>query len=229
MKSLIITIAGKKQVGKNTTGDYIVGLYNENVVDVTAPIFDFTTGSYTQQWDFGFSGGIMCSSEVEFGSFAKALKHHCISLGYVTYAQCFDSDDDKNSLSQCWKGDRQLTAREVLQEVGQFHRNLNPDCWIEALENSIDLEPDMLVITDGRYPNELQWTKDNGGKVIYLVSNADTGNHPSEKSLSLENHKHLMDLVVPGKGLMDVVEREKIIAPVVLGWFKEYGLLGDNQ
>lgn len=228
MKPLIITIAGKKQVGKNTTGDLIEKLLRWQCGQIDSFKFNTVLESYGHT---GFHHQKICPLIV-FGSFAEALKEHCITLEFVTELQCYGLDEDKNSLSQCWKGDRQLTAREVLQEVGQFHRGLNPDCWVKALNQNYQTMrpfPALFIITDGRYPNELQWTENQGGKVIYLQSNIDTGNHPSERSLSLENHKDLIDLAVPGKGLMGVFEREKVITPVVLGWFKEYGLVGEAK
>ena len=62
-----------------------------------------------------------------------------------------------------------FTPREALQKIGTevgrniFHSNL----WVDKLENSLDNDKH-YVITDVRFPNEIDWIHDQGGVVIEI-------------------------------------------------------------
>ena len=64
---------------------------------------------------------------------------------------------------------RPFTPREALQKVGTevgrdvFHQ----DFWVQALDAKVDFKKH-YVITDVRFPNEINWIHENGGIVIEI-------------------------------------------------------------
>lgn len=63
-----------------------------------------------------------------------------------------------------WNG---WSVRKLLQFVGTelFRRNIEPDIWVKSLWLRVKSNPDKnYVVTDIRFPNELQFFVDNGGE-----------------------------------------------------------------
>ena len=71
--------------------------------------------------------------------------------------------------------------REHYQHIGQSLRQLNPDVWVNRLEQDYrtalfcnDIEPlSGYIITDVRQPNEVEWCKRNGFTLVKLVASSD--------------------------------------------------------
>lgn len=63
-----------------------------------------------------------------------------------------------------------FTPRKALQHIGTdlFRNHFNPDIWIHNIERKITLLPDdsRIVISDGRFPNELDLCRNFGGKIV---------------------------------------------------------------
>jgi hypothetical protein len=91
---------------------------------------------------------------------------------------------------QYWseKLNKDITPRWVLQQMGtevirdSFHANF----WIMALEKKILDQPGSYVITDARFPNEMDWILTNGGKIIRVKR----GEDPSWFTLAAELNRH---------------------------------------
>ena len=68
-----------------------------------------------------------------------------------------------------------LTPRWVLQQWGTnvLRSSFHDDIWIASLENKLRNTTDDVVITDCRFPNEIQAIKAAGGKVIRIVRGAE--------------------------------------------------------
>jgi hypothetical protein len=64
-----------------------------------------------------------------------------------------------------------LTPRLVLQKWGTevARRSFHDDIWIASLENKLRNTKDDIVITDCRFPNEIQAIKKQGGTVIRVI------------------------------------------------------------
>jgi hypothetical protein len=64
-----------------------------------------------------------------------------------------------------------LTPRWVLQYWGTevIRRGFHDDTWIASLENKLRQSQDDVVISDCRFPNEIEAIKRSGGKVIRVV------------------------------------------------------------
>ena len=66
--------------------------------------------------------------------------------------------------------DREITPRWVLQHWGTevIREGFHNDMWIASLENKIRTSKDSIVITDCRFPNEIQAIQAQGGKIIWV-------------------------------------------------------------
>jgi hypothetical protein len=85
-----------------------------------------------------------------------------------------------------WPGiDQQMTAREVMQHLGtDMFRKLQQNVWSAATIRLIEKEkPDMALIADCRFPNEVDAVKNAGGIVIKLNRNLYESTHTSEIAL----------------------------------------------
>jgi len=73
-----------------------------------------------------------------------------------------------------WWAERQamptLTPRWVLQYWGTevCRRAFHDDIWIASLENKLRTSKDNVVISDCRFPNEIQSIRDSGGKIVWV-------------------------------------------------------------
>jgi len=63
-----------------------------------------------------------------------------------------------------------LTPRWILQYWGTevCRRGFHDDIWIASLENKLRNSKDSIVISDCRFPNEIQSIKDAGGVVVWV-------------------------------------------------------------
>ena len=70
-----------------------------------------------------------------------------------------------------------LTPRWVLQYWGTevCRRAFHDDIWIASLENKLRNSKDNVVISDCRFPNEIQSIRNAGGKIVWVKR----GNLPS--------------------------------------------------
>ena len=100
-----------------------------------------------------------------------------------------DSDEKKNIVLPCGK-----TVRQMLQLVGtDWFRHTYGDCWINAYGKSLKsalypLKPEQthvpVVLTpDVRFPNELRYIQEHGGKVVRLTRAPSDDQHESETAL----------------------------------------------
>jgi hypothetical protein len=80
-----------------------------------------------------------------------------------------------------------LTPRWVLQYWGTevCRKGFHDDIWIASLENKLRSSKDHVVISDCRFPNEIQSIKNAGGKIIWVQR----GELPSWYDLALEANK----------------------------------------
>jgi hypothetical protein len=64
-----------------------------------------------------------------------------------------------------------LTPRYILQQWGTnvLRQNFHDDIWIASLENKLRNSRDDVVISDCRFPNEIQAIKSAGGIVVRVV------------------------------------------------------------
>ena len=178
----IIAFAGRKQSGKTTSAEFVSNLF----------------------YQFGDS---------KIYNFADPLKNLCIDILGLEYNQCYGSDEDKNQLVNCYWDNKQLTAREVLQIVGtDMFRKMQNHVWSNATIRQILREqPNVAIIADCRFPNEVDAIKNVGGIVIKLTRNPYNSNHASEIALDPDQYDQFnFDLIIENNDI-SITEQNKII------------------
>lgn len=159
----IIGISGRKQSGKSTSGEYLAQFFST----------------------------IYPEKSVKLYAFADRLKQDiCINILGLSYDQCYGTDDQKNTETDIfWQGKR-LTAREVMETVGtDIFRNLKVDVWTSStLSLIVKDNPELAIVTDVRFPDEVGSIKQNNGVVLRLNRNPFNANNYIENALDQNNY-----------------------------------------
>lgn len=80
-----------------------------------------------------------------------------------------------------------LTPRELLQKIGMsFRDNVHKDVWVRILENKVKKHDNHVVVTDVRFPNEVDMINKNGFCVAVKRPGCNGDGHVSEHAL--DNH-----------------------------------------
>ena len=202
----IIGISGRKQSGKSTSGNFILSLFiakmeiaksvslNEKgeivVSDLMGKkeytgVFDATWAEY--ETDFIRK---QCYQRLaplcKIYTFADILKKDiCMNILGLTKEQCYGTDEDKNSLTELVLDNHKMSARDVMQYIGtDIFRKCKPNVWVDATINKIKKDkPEIAIITDCRFPNEIELIKNHNGKVLRLTRNPYNSDHISETIL----------------------------------------------
>lgn len=241
----ILGLSGKMQSGKNTCLNWLIScqLVAQDLVDwswinekgqivvpamvddkVQEGIFDIENPSKAVQ-DFLHQ---FIYPIIRPYSFANPLKRFCIDVLGLTHMQCFGTNEDKDSLTKLlWENMANrpkdkvgfMTAREVLQHFGtNVCRKINNDCWVEATIKSIQQDqPELAVITDLRFPNEVKCVQRIGGKVLRFrrAPFAGSDSHPSETAL--DNWEGVYDHVLDNR-VMDIPTQNKAVQEILDSW-----------
>lgn len=180
---MIIGIAGKARVGKDTLGKYIIEEFKEK---------------YNRTF--------------EHTAFAHVLKLMCQYHFGLSHEQLWGSDKEKmteyykpgkgpcsSDPSDYW------TPREIMQEVGGFYRTIDYDFWVKRLYKEMGTFQD-FVITDVRHVNEADSVIKNNGALIKIqrpnLEEIHNMQHESETALdSYPNSKYLV--VVDNSGTLE--------------------------
>lgn len=155
---MILGVCGFAGSGKDTIADYLVNIYEFRRDSFAATLKDAVAAVFG--WDRGMLEGRTRSSR-----------------------EWREQPDE-------WWSDRlrmPITPRWVLQYWGtEVCRNAFHDSiWIASLENKLRKTQDNVVISDCRFPNEIQAIRDSGGHVIRVVR----GSEPAWYALALEANK----------------------------------------
>lgn len=207
---MIIALSGKKQSGKSSACNYILGQY---LLD-TGKIEKFFVNE---------NGDLAIEDEIElpnpFINFTDELKAFCISTLGLSEEQVYGSEEDKNTYTQySWENFPQftqnealgivgaldlsksgpMTAREVMQVVGASLRKANSNIWVDSCVRRItNNKSDLVLISDCRYPNEVEAIHKLGGIVIRLTLNR--FNDQAESEIALDNYQ--FDYIIDNQNL----------------------------
>lgn len=109
-------------------------------------------------------------------SFATSLKDACAALfdwpRNMLEGDTKESREWREQIDVWWAEKLKIpnfSPRLALQLIGTdaLRNNFNPDIWFLTLENRIRKNPDQnVVISDVRFPNEIQFIKDQGGVMV---------------------------------------------------------------
>ena len=201
----ILSFSGRKQSGKSTSADYIISLINEHHIMLRENRYEL-------------------NMSCKIYSFADPLKQDiCINILGLTYDQCYGSDDDKNTMTDLWWDGVQLTAREAMEIIGtKIFRALKTNVWADATINKIKKENvDLAIISDCRFPNEVESVKNSGGINIRLDLDPFHSNSISENSLDQDVYDWSnFDLIIKNSK-MTIEEKNKEI----LRFLYDYNIL----
>lgn len=137
---------------------------------------------------------LMARHRFEIAAFADEIKDmlalHFETLG-IDYAHLHEAHLKNVPLQPLLDQMHHATsARELMQTLGDWGRNLSQDWWINALAQRIGMGSkapihDRIVVSDVRYHNEAAWLLSNGGLLIRLRrdSAAPVRAHSSEQSI----------------------------------------------
>jgi len=134
----------------------------------------------------------------EVGRFIQDELDWCMNYAFADavksgYANIFD-DDYRDS--QSWKSElvpgHSFTRRHALQGIGDgLRQSIHPDIWVNVVMAQIDKEhmfnsDPACIITDVRYPNEVESIQARGGVIVRVVrpnNPTPSMDHPSETAL----------------------------------------------
>ena len=136
--------------------------------------------------------------------FADPLKIISIQLFGLLEEQCYGTNDQKNTpINIKWEdlpvsSDKTgfITAREFLQYFGtEVCRKIKPNIWVDSCVNRINQSgTELAIVSDVRFPNEVEAIQKAGGKVIRLTRKPHKDVHDSETSLdSYEGFDYVLD------------------------------------
>lgn len=211
MQTKIIAFSGKKQSGKSTCSNFIYANYLCHIPGIeSAGIDEYGRLEFEKDnaistfdiFDYYHDVGNLDSTISEYVgqlnnlikiySFADILKKQiCIDILGLEHKQCYGSDDEKNLLTDLSYRGQPLTGRDVMQIVGtDFFRSISVDIWPKSTIAKIKKEaPAIAIINDCRFPNEVEYVKQNNGIVVRLTRSLNqTEEHQSEKILDRDNY-----------------------------------------
>lgn len=211
---MIIGISGRKQSGKNTVANIINGellkdmeLISDYKINHEGQLVIKTTDTRGNEgWgildvtrkdeEFQQYADKNIWPHVKIYHFADYLKSIAINLFGLDYKKVYGNDDDKNTKTDFnWnnmpatnKKRGKLTIRDFLQYFGtDIVRKIKNNAWVESTINIINNEnPEIALIPDVRFPNEVLAIKESGGFVLRLTRNVYDDKHECESALDQE-------------------------------------------
>jgi len=124
-------------------------------------------------------------------NFADSLKEICVVLFNIPPECVYGNDEQKNQIQEHLRWENMpgmektigpMTAREFMQFFGtDIMRKIYEPIWVENCFKRIkEDKPEIAVISDCRFMNEVKAVQDAGGKVIRLTRSPFASSHSSE-------------------------------------------------
>ena len=204
----ILGFAGKKQSGKNTCCNFLQMLkfheygvcknasLNEQGQILVSDLFGETVSGLdwipiTEEY-VDISQLLESFRPCKIYAFADVLKEFAVDVLGLEYNQVYGTNEEKNSPTHLlWEnmptGNNKgpMTGREILQYFGSdICRKMYENIWFDACIRRIRKDnPELALISDVRFPNEIKGVQNEGGVVFGLprdiVNGKDT--HSSEQ------------------------------------------------
>ena len=172
-------ISDQGQLEIETTNQ--LGKSGWGVFDVTRKDEEFTSYAESSIWPF-----------IKVYHFADSLKKLCIDFFDMSPQQVYGTDDDKNTETKYsqngWK--HKMTVREFLQYFGtDVMRKIKDTVWVDyTIKSILNEQPDIAIIPDVRFPNEINAIHKAGGIVIRLTRDLYSDDHKCENALDPSNY-----------------------------------------
>jgi len=191
-----ITLAGRKQVGKDTSAQFIKTLLEHRNVHVVH-----------------FADALKKACHLIFGIPLEDMESETGKqkltdvLWPNDYREDYTDPGGMKPLGGVWVphidvmqvglGRKYMTVREVLQFVGTdlFRHQLDPDIWIKSVYRKKYLDDDIVVVADCRFPNEARFAKERGTLIsVERNTQLESDGHVSENALGDYNdYDHVID------------------------------------
>lgn len=132
-------------------------------------------------------------------AFADMLKSLC------AHAEGVVTREDLGWTGYSWTGPKSDVGRRMLQGIGHGAREiLGPDVWVGAMSlaiNRVTPRPDRVVVTDVRYPNEVDWVRHHRGLLIRVARpgsdlSGPEHTHPTEANID----RFVVDVEIENSG-----------------------------
>jgi len=178
----IISVSGKMGSGKDTVGKIIQYLTAENTEGGKAVGMHCTIEEFLKENDNS------CNDVFTIKKWAYKVKQVASIVSGIPIEKFEDQDFKKSYLSDEWNikepnfelgklvdgsqimKDYKMTVRDLLQKVGTdaMRNGLHKDVWVNAMMNEYKKHSNW-IITDTRFPNELNTVKKYGGITIKVT------------------------------------------------------------
>lgn len=168
MKNKLIGVVGFIGSGKDTIGSYLIKNYQFEKHSFANSLKDAVSSIFG--WDRGLLEGVTEESR----KWRESVD---------TYWSC--------------KLGKEVTPRWVLQHLGTtvMRNHFDQNIWLYSLEKKITSSDKPIVITDVRFPNEIQLIENAGGRIIWITRGCmpewyDTAINDAENMKTIYPHIH---------------------------------------
>lgn len=214
---ILIALTGKKQVGKDTSFRFIQEIVREGIRQYNINVKRWAFADKLKDAAaelFGVDRAKFDGTDLEKDSYTH------IRWGKVSNALLFDFTGGANI---DFNANPFMTHRELLQIFGtNACRGIMPNLWPEYLRRALEESKIAInVVTDARFPNEVEMLREMGGYIVKLYRNTGSNlatTHPSEIALDhLEDN--WFDFVIKDHGnrtMGDLKESWRTILKTIL-------------
>jgi hypothetical protein len=195
-----VAIHGAMRAGKDEVGQSIIGYINHHAKEV-------------------IGSGFRQTHHAERIANADILKEVASTIFSIPRDKIFD-DNFKNELVDVRDHDgKQLTWRGLLQYFGsEICRKMQPDCWVRAMikETRRLHDSDVFVVTDCRFPNEIEVLRTAGDVIVVRVTRPgfEGDQHISENALNYWTDNDYM--ISNCRGLGELYRQSDDVASAIL-------------
>jgi hypothetical protein len=201
----IIAFGGRKNSGKDTLAKFLVRNRLELFNTESVKIYHFADP--LKELAINYLG---CPAEWVYGS-QEDKENKVEHLLWSNFPATEFPDDNTKAMS----------VREVLQFYAtEIFRRQDPEIWVRMLKNRIlEERPDIAIVADMRFPNEVDGIHDLGGKTVYLTRAVPPlSNHESETALLPANFNWTNFSYVLDNNHLDILETERKLVEILREW-----------
>jgi hypothetical protein len=193
--TLIIGLAGAKKSGKDTCGDHILrlasdkGIYNAKKYAFAFELKEFCIRCFNLPRDVVYGTDEQKNTTLTEIRWSEFPLFSASQIDKINKGGMWGLPEEEMELYYRGIDKEFMTVREVLQYFGtEIVRRIYSEAWVISCLNRINEEnPDLAVIIDARFPNEVTGLKYYGGKTVRLTRQVHSDGHASETSLLPEN------------------------------------------
>jgi len=236
---MLLGISAKKQGGKTTSTNYILGsyMYGLGIVRKGFAInkkgdlwVSDLNGNEAYQGFFDITRDTPALKSflkeyvdplVKVYPLADPLKNIATDLLDIPRNNIHGTNEEKDAIIHCLLNGEPSTGRKTMQWLGENLRKMYPDVYISYALKRINASlPLLAIINDVRYPNEVDRILEAGGKVVRLTRAPFHGQdlHESETSLDPENFDWSKFSAILDNSKLNISKTNEKLAEILRGW-----------